>query len=203
MRGVEKLVGRQDELGRMHVALIGNRMRRNQVILSGLGGIGKSQLAIAYGKHYQDSYSAIFWFNAQDETSLKQGFAKAARRIVQYHPSASRLSGIDLNEGLDNVVEAVNAWLSEAGNTRWLAIYDNYDNPKLPGHCDPTSLDIEQFLPEAYHGSIIITTRSSEVDMGSFLQVRKLHDLSESCEILSDFSRRDLSIHGMGIECQP
>ena len=75
-------------------------------------------------------------------------------------------------------------------NTRWLMIYDNYDTPKLSGGTDPAAVDIKKFLPESYQGSIIITTRSSEVRIGHLIQIRKLSDIRDSLEILSTVSRR-------------
>jgi hypothetical protein len=55
-----------------------------------------------------------------------------------------------MKENLDEVVVAIKAWLSLPNNTRWLMIYNNYDNPKLAGNPDPTALDIHKFLPESY-----------------------------------------------------
>jgi hypothetical protein len=147
-------------------------------------------------------YSAVFWFNIQDEALLKQSFAKAAKRILQYHPSAYRLSSINLNDDLNKVVEAVKAWLSEAGNTRWLGIYDNYDNPKIRGNTDAAAVDISKFLPDADQGSVIVTTRSASVRMGRCIPMRKLTDVLESVEILSSMSRRDLSTEGKGVTHQ-
>jgi len=69
-------------------------------------------------------------------------------------------------------------------------IYDNYDTPKLSGGTDPAAVDIRKFLPESYQGSIIITTRSSEVRIGQSIQVRKLSNIRDSLEILSTVSRR-------------
>jgi len=69
-------------------------------------------------------------------------------------------------------------------------IFDNYDNPKLPRNWDPTAVDIKKFFPESYQGSIIITTRSSQVKNGQLIQVRKLGDIRDSLEILSNASRR-------------
>ena len=162
---------------------------RHTVVLHGLGGIGKTQLSIAYAKRHMDSYSAIFWLNIKDEDSLKQSFTKVARQILREHPSASRLSSVEI-ERLDEVIDAVKAWLSLPNNTRWLMIYDNYDNPKLPGNTDPTAVDIRKFLPESYQGSVIITTRSSRVDIGHRIQIRKLENIHDSLEILSNTSRR-------------
>lgn len=163
---------------------------RRTVVLHGLGGIGKTQLSAAYAKRHKESYSAIFWLNIKDEDALKQSFTRIARQILREYPSASRLSNIDINEHIDEVVDAVKAWLSLPGNTRWLMIYDNYDNPRLPGNTDPRAIDIRRFLPESYQGSIIITTRSSQVRIGYAIQIRKLEEVPDSLEILSHVSRR-------------
>jgi hypothetical protein len=191
-----RFVGREKELEQIHLSLAGDGCRRT-VILHGLGGMGKTQTAVAYARRHRNAYSAVLWFNIQDETLLKQSFAKAARRIRQYHPSASWLSTVDLNGDLNEVVEAVKAWLSEGNNTRWLAIYDNYDNPKVRGNEDATAVDVARFLPDADQGSVIITTRSSQVRSGRCVPMRKLTDVRESVEILSSVSRRELSIEGI------
>ena len=121
---IEHFVAREEELAEMHRTLSGDGGRRT-VVLHGLGGIGKTQLTVAYAKRHKDNYSAIFWLNIKDEDSLKQSFAKAAKQILREHPSASRLSSVDVNENLDEVIDAVKGWLSLPNNTRWLMIYDN------------------------------------------------------------------------------
>ncbi|TKA63500.1 hypothetical protein B0A55_11221 [Friedmanniomyces simplex] len=183
MRGVENLIGREAELEHMHAALVGDGTRR-AVTLNGLGGIGKTQLAVAYAKRQKDSYSAVFWLNIRDEASVKQSFAKIAERILRYHPSASHVSDTDLTGSLDEIVDAVLAWLGDSDNRRWLAIYDNYDNPRVPGNNDPDAVDIHRFLPDAYQGSVIITTRSSQVKHGQKISVRKLKSTQDSVDIL-------------------
>lgn len=188
-------MAREEELAEMHGTLSGDGSRRT-VVLHGLGGIGKTQLAVAYAKRYKDNYSAIFWLNIKDEDSLKQSFANLARQILREHPSASRLSSVDIKRNFDEVMDAVKAWLSLPNNTRWLMIYDNYDNPKLLGNTDPAALDIRKFLPESYQGSIIITTRSSQVKIGHPIRIRKLEDVRDSLEILSNASRREGLING-------
>ena len=75
-------------------------------------------------------------------------------------------------------------------------IYDNYDNPKLPGNTDPAAVDIRKFLPESYQGSVIITTRSSQVKIGHPIRIRKLEDVRDSVKILSNASRREGLIDG-------
>ncbi|KAH7413483.1 hypothetical protein BKA64DRAFT_355752 [Cadophora sp. MPI-SDFR-AT-0126] len=186
---IEHFVARKTELVQIHKALGGDGSRRT-VVLHGLGGIGKTQLSAAYAKRHKHGYSAIFWLNIKNEDSLKQSFVKVAKQISREHPSALRFGSVDTNENLDEVVNAVKAWLSLPNNTRWLMIYDNYDNPKLPGKTNPAAVDIEMFFPESYQGSIIITTRSSQVRIGHLLQIRKLGDVRDGLEILSTVSRR-------------
>jgi hypothetical protein len=187
---VNHFVAREEELAEVHEKL-GSDGRRRTVVLHGLGGIGKTQLTVAYAIRHKDSYSAIFWLNIKDEDSVKQSFARVAKQISRQHPSATRLSGVDVKGDLDEVVDAVKAWLSLPNNTRWLMIYDNYDNPKLPGNRDSAAVDIQKFLPESYQGSVIITTRSSQVKIGHLIHVGKLEDVSDSLEILSSTSGRE------------
>ncbi len=183
-------MAREEELTEIHTKLSGDGSRRT-VVLHGLGGMGKTQLAVAYSKRYKDNYSAIFWLNIKDEDSLKQSFARVIRQILREHPLASRLSSVDTKGDLDEVVDAVKAWLSLRNNSRWLMIYDNYDNPKLPGNWDSAAVDIQKFLPESYQGSVIVTTRSSQVKIGHLIHIRKLENLSDSLKILSNSSRRE------------
>jgi ATP/maltotriose-dependent transcriptional regulator MalT len=173
----------------MHKTLSDGTNRR-AVTLHGLGGIGKTQLAIAYAKAHRDDYSAIFWLNIKDEVSVKQSYSWIARRILQEHPSVSQLGAITDDSQPDKVVVAVKQWLEHAKNLRWLMVFDNYDSPKVPGNASPSAVDIRQFLPKVYHGSIIVTTRSSKVNVGRRMQVGKLEDVRDSLRILSNVSRR-------------
>jgi hypothetical protein len=118
--------------------------------------------------------------------------------VLKYHPSTSLLAGVDLDD-LDQVVYVVKAWLDLQKNTRWLMIYDNYDNPKTPSNrnLDRSAVDIRQFLPRSDQGSIIITTRSSRVSQGRRVHVKKLLDVKEGLEILSNTSGRKDIAEGM------
>jgi hypothetical protein len=169
----------------MHKAL-SKGTGRQAINLHGLGGIGKTQLAIAYAKAHRDDYSAIFWLNIKDEMSVKQSYLRLARRIS--------LECDDKEQ--DKVVAEVKRWLEHAKNTRWLMVFDNYDNPKVPGNMDTGAVDIQQFLPEAHHGSIIITTRLSNVSVGRHIKVGKLEDIKDSLQILSDASHRENVMDG-------
>jgi ATP/maltotriose-dependent transcriptional regulator MalT len=196
----ERFVAREEEIARIHHILCSGK--RRSVVLHGLGGIGKTQLAVEYVKRYKDSYSAIFWFNIKDEISLKHSFIKVSKQIQREHPAAIPLAILDPKKSIDETVEAVKAWLSLSKNSRWLLVYDNYDNPQTSGNTDTTALDIREYFPEAYQGSIIVTTRSSQVKVGERIRLAKLKDESDSLQILSHASGRDASLDGQSSTLQ-
>ncbi|KAK6609661.1 NB-ARC and TPR domain protein [Botrytis cinerea] len=152
--------------------------------------MGKTQLAITYAKRHKEKYTAIFWLNANDEDSLKLSFRDIARQVLRHYPSTTILSTVDQDEDLDQVVNAVKEWLDSSRNTKWLMIYDNYDNPKTPNNSHELAVDIRPFLPWSDNGSIIITTRSSEVSQGTRIYIQKLLDIREGLEIVSNMSGR-------------
>ncbi|RDW71000.1 putative nb-arc and tpr protein [Coleophoma cylindrospora] len=184
-----QFVAREEELSKMYELLQG-RSSRSCVVLHGLGGMGKTQLAVTYARRHKEKYTAIFWLNANDEDTLKLSFRDVAQQVLRHHPSNRVLSSIDQNKDLDQVVNGVKAWLDFPRNTRWLMIYDNLDNPRTPGNPDGSAVDIRQFLPRSDHGSIIITTRSSQVRQGERIHVQKLSDVSEGLAIVSNMSGR-------------
>ena len=183
-------VAREKELLEMYRLLHGHSSRA-AVVLHGLGGIGKTQLAIEYVRRHKEKYTAIFWLNANDEYSLQLSFCGIAQQVLQYHPSAGVLSSVDLEGDLDRVVSAVKAWLNLQENARWLLIYDNYDNPRLSKNSDRSTVDIRQYLPQGDHGSIIITTRSARVTQSRRLRVQKLAGLEDGLKILANMSGRE------------
>jgi len=184
-----QFVAREKELLKMYELLHGHSSR-SCVVLHGLGGMGKTQLAIAYARRHKERYTGIFWLNANDENSLKLSFRDVIQQVLRHHPSTSALLSVDQDKDLSQVVSAVKDWFDLPQNTRWLLIYDNLDNPKTPDNPDGSAVDIRQFLPRSDHGSIIITTRSSQVRHGERIPIQKLPDVREGLEIVSNLSGR-------------
>lgn len=50
----------------------------SQVALYGLGGVGKTQVALEYTYRYFNDYRAIFWINAETSLKLAQSFSARA-----------------------------------------------------------------------------------------------------------------------------
>jgi hypothetical protein len=109
------------------------------------------------------------------------------------------LSSVDQDKDLDQVVSVVKSWLDSPQNARWLMIYDNFDNPKTSSNPDNSAVDIRQFLPRSDHGSIVITTRSSQVRQGIRIHVQKLPDVKEGLQIVSNMSGRKGIEKGMSV----
>lgn len=185
---------------------------RRTAVVHGLGGIGKTQLAIAYIKRNRSYYSAALWLNAKDETALKQSFARAAEWIARHYPSLTYMESALESRDLDETVKAVKRWLDEPMNDRWLVVYDNYDSPLLGNQMGKSlasasfveastnsdddedlakAFDLQKFLPETDHGAIMVTTRSSMVKLGQTLHLRKLENINDSLEVLASVSGRE------------
>ncbi|THV53236.1 hypothetical protein BGAL_0056g00340 [Botrytis galanthina] len=192
-----QFVAREKELSEMY-ELLQDHSSRSCVTLHGLGGMGKTQLAVTYAKRHKEKYTAIFWLNANDKDSLKLSFRGIAQQIMKQHPSTTILPSVDQDEDLDQAISAVKDWLDSPQNTKWLMIYDNLDNPKTSNNLDKLAVDIRQFFPRADHGSIIITTRSSQVRQGTRIHVQKLLDIREGLEIVSNTSGREGIEKGRG-----
>jgi tetratricopeptide (TPR) repeat protein len=113
------------------------------VALSGLPGIGKTQLAHEYAHRCDrtQEYSAVLWVNA-DKASLQSSYADLAEAL--------QLPEQDERE-LYNRVQAVTQWLKRHKN--WLLIMDNVDDLELA----------RSFFPDAHRGHILLTTRTQIV----------------------------------------
>lgn len=158
--------------------------------------MGKTQMAVKFVKEHRDKFSAVFWMNGKNEDALKQSFADAAKRIYEENPSSSSLKAAAESKDPGQLVEAVKHWLSTKGNSKWIVIFDNVDNPQLSGITDPQAYDIKSYFPKADQGFVLITTRCTRLRIGKVISVKKLHNLRESVEILANMSDRQISHHG-------
>jgi NB-ARC domain len=181
-------VGREAELAQMKEWLFPKPDGQNVVAVSGLGGMGKTQLCIHFAQRFGTSYSSVFWLNAKNESTLKAGFMDLGLRILDGDHSPK----VAVRHDQDQMVQQIWRWLSIRENNRWLVIYDNYDDPRLPGVRSSTGYDIRRFFPQQVQGSILITTRFPRLTFAKQVRLCKLEDLHQSLLILANRSGREV-----------
>jgi tetratricopeptide (TPR) repeat protein/DNA-binding XRE family transcriptional regulator len=122
--------------------------------ISGLGGIGKTQIAVEYAYRYRNSYDAVLWVTASSRDSLMSEFVLLAILL-------------DLPERYEQdqeiVLTAVKRWLVTHKN--WLLILDNVEDLRT----------VVDFLPVDGEGNILFTTRLQALGaIGAGIAVEKM-----------------------------
>jgi tetratricopeptide (TPR) repeat protein/transcriptional regulator with XRE-family HTH domain len=132
--------GREEALATLYAALRADQAAAltQAYAVSGLGGIGKTQLAVEYAYRHALEYSAIFWLGAESAESLMTGLQRLAE-----------LLGLPERQEADQqqMVAAVHRWLSM--HRDWLLICDNVEELSV----------LQPALPPARQGALLLTTR--------------------------------------------
>ncbi len=163
----DKFVGRNTELRRLAQLMISstNNMHRKVCLLHGIGGVGKSQLAAEFARKHQENFSAIFWIAGNSKERLKRSIAALAQRLPSHQIPAKMVISLskDATPDLDTIAKDVLKWFSKRSNNKWLLIFDNVDREYSAQPEDPEAFTIKECLPEADQGSILITSRLSNM----------------------------------------
>ncbi|KAJ5166882.1 uncharacterized protein N7482_005663 [Penicillium canariense] len=135
--------------------------RGSKLGLVGLGGVGKSQLAIEYSYRVRERSAQIwvFWIYASNAARFEQSYQEIADR--------ARIPG--RHDPKANIMKLVFSWLQDERRD-WVIILDNVDDDQFlrePPEAKPgqagTSVPLAAYLPRNNKGSIIMTTRSKSV----------------------------------------
>ncbi len=96
------------------------------VALHGLGGAGKSQLALDYAEKHKDQYNPILWIDATDEEAVRFSFRRCASELGLPEERVENQGSVFT----DTVVQAVLRWLRARAEAdgEWLVIVDNADD---------------------------------------------------------------------------
>jgi tetratricopeptide (TPR) repeat protein len=108
--------------------------------LQGMGGVGKTQLALKYCHEFRQSYVGVWWFRAETQGSLESDCLLFCEK--QGIPVAQ-------NEAPGS---AVRNWL--AGQENWLLVYDNAEDVKM----------VRPFLPQSGRHHVLLTSRNPHWD---------------------------------------
>lgn len=138
--------------------------------LYGLGGIGKTQLAVEYAYRYALAYQAVFWINAESVECIIASFlniAKLLRLPVQQETDPQ------------HIVSVVHSWL--VTHKEWLLIWDNLEEMEI----------LQRFSPTTHQGAILITTQNAtSVTAALSLELPPLSP-DEGARFLLNYTRND------------
>lgn len=111
-------------------------------VIAGLGGVGKTQLALHYVVESHDRYRAVWWIRADSSDRLKLDYSALAEHLEV--PSSADTA---------QKVWFVRSWLQH--NAGWLLVFDDANRYE----------DIEPFLPEHGSGHVVVTSRQTDWPM--------------------------------------
>ncbi|KAJ5975009.1 hypothetical protein N7481_008716 [Penicillium waksmanii] len=188
---ITNFVGRQDELDNLWQYLQPTDTPSQKVaILHGLGGMGKTQLAIRFARDHRDHFTAIFWLSGKNRDTLLQSLSFAINQIPGQGWDSEATNDREVEQRARHMLR----WLALDGNSRWLIIFDNIDQYSPFNGAVGDRYDIREFFPKSDHGSILITSRLQDLsELGKPFPVYRL-DSHNSIQLLlqsSGLSARD------------
>ena len=131
--------GRESLLNDLHEALASGKyaaFTQTQAI-TGLGGVGKTQLALEYAYRHKGDYNILWWVRSEEPATLGDDYRELAAEL-----------NLPPIEDPREVVKAVRTWLEQNGD--WLLVFDNAQR----------FVDLKDYLPKASGGHVIITSRN-------------------------------------------
>ena len=136
------------------LAQLNRASQKPPVVLTGIWGAGKTQLAATYARaRLADSWRLVAWINARNSETLLAGLAAVAE--------AAGLSAGGSRQGPADAGQAVRDWLEADGSFR-LLVFDDVEDPGL----------LQPFVPAAGEARVLITSaRDSIAELGTSVPV--------------------------------
>lgn len=162
--------GREDLLGQLHERLEPGAMTAVlPQALHGLGGVGKSQLAVEYAYRHREDFDIIWWVPAELTVQIQNSLTELGERLELGVPNEANIA---VGVVLDALKGSVRGGRHIPSN--WLLVFDNAEDPK----------NVLPYLPTGGSGRILVTSRNSQwLNLASPLEV-DVFQRQESIELL-------------------
>lgn len=150
-------VGRTDQLQHLKQKIFETDSRGIMSVL-GLGGVGKSRLALelAYQVKSEHPQHSIFWIQAAEQLTFEKDVLEIGKKL--------RIPGIEDDKA--DIKNLVKQRLSDPSENKWFLVLDNADDEALWGRQSDLSQlgsSLVDYLPNTTNGSILVTTRTRRV----------------------------------------
>ncbi|MBT3153808.1 tetratricopeptide repeat protein [Streptomyces sp. CHD11] len=159
LRAVEDQLGSQDTAAVLPHAL------------HGLGGVGKSQLALEYIYTHQHDYRVICWIPAERESLILAALAQLAAQLGVAPTGQEALGAPAANTAVPAVLEALR---SGAPYDNWLLVFDNAEDVEA----------VRQYFPTNGPGKVVVTSRNRAWERVATPLPVNVFDREESIELL-------------------
>ncbi|PON29360.1 hypothetical protein TGAM01_v201609 [Trichoderma gamsii] len=149
----EDLVSRPDLINKLD-ELLPQTPGFYSAALWGLGGSGKTQLALHYVyQRCNDSEVCVFWVHADSEATFTTDYKIIGKKLGV----SETLDGSDLLDAVRSSIEA---------QPRWVIVFDNADDLKLFGVADKnrTNESLYKYIPQGSHGTVLWTSRDKKIE---------------------------------------
>jgi hypothetical protein len=129
-------------------------------VLYGLGGVGKTQIAIEYLYQHRADFDIIYWLQADSYESLL-----ASYRELSDEPSFKAFMSLDLSDETNPEIIAarIKNWFENSQGIKWLIIIDGTNNIDSVISQDqgqePKVKTIATLIPKGRGGCVLVTSR--------------------------------------------
>lgn len=156
--------GRKDILAALHTHFIDSKTSDTVIqALNGIGGMGKTQVAIEYAYYYQQEYQAVFWVRADSRDLFHSDITRIADAL--FPPERTHADEHHLFTALQH-------WLQD--HYHWLFIFDNIEDFAL----------LDLIIPPRCSGHVLLTTRLQATGTLAFAQTIKQMTTEEGASFL-------------------
>jgi len=132
--------GREDHLANLKTALNSGKPAALTQAIHGLGGVGKTQLALEYAYRNVAEYDIVWWVRSEESATLAADYASLAdARDLPEKEAADQLL----------IIKAVKQWLEQ--HPKWLLVFDNAKD----------RADVRKYIPQGETGHVLITSRNA------------------------------------------